>query len=150
MANPRRNSYSSPINHQISISLENNNNTFQAQTLTTATLSSFKKFLKKPHAFPFLLSIFLFLTWVFLRLQRSSQFSQQHQQKWKGSESLDEDRKANLLRFPASAFPSSITKDKRGWLLDPLSIAFHSGITGRIEHGPERIVYCVLHTRSEN
>lgn len=43
---------------------------------------------------------------------------------------VEEDRKANLLRFPSSETLSSITKDKRGWLLDPISIALRSGIPG--------------------
>ncbi|CAA0827535.1 Unknown protein [Striga hermonthica] len=66
MANPRRTSYSSnqlPISDPIP--------QFQSQThQSAATLfNSFKIFLKKPHAFPFLLSVFLLLTWVSLRFQ---------------------------------------------------------------------------------
>lgn len=37
--------------------------------------------------------------------------------------------KANLVRL-SSAFPSQIAKDKRGWLLDPVSLALASGISG--------------------
>ncbi|KAM7517983.1 hypothetical protein LguiB_016945 [Lonicera macranthoides] len=133
MANPRRSSYSSSTinNHQISIPPPSDNNStnstsnlllFQSQTLTRM-----KFFLKKPHAFPFLLSIFLFLAWISLRFHSYS-----HQQKWTSSiareEVLDEDGKANLVRFTSSS--SSIAKDKRGWLLDPLSVANNAGISG--------------------
>ncbi|GKV46087.1 hypothetical protein SLEP1_g53099 [Rubroshorea leprosula] len=37
--------------------------------------------------------------------------------------------KANLVRFKAG-FPSSITKDKRGWLLNPITLALNSGVKG--------------------
>ncbi|KAA8517864.1 hypothetical protein F0562_015347 [Nyssa sinensis] len=121
MANPRRNSYAISINQSSS-----DNNPFQAQTLTT--LSSLKFFLKKPHAFPFLLSIFLLLTWVSLRLQHSAHFSSSFpHQKWNTPE---DDRNANLVRFASSAYPSRITKDKRGWLLNPLAVAHDTGISG--------------------
>ncbi|KAJ7976500.1 RmlC-type cupin [Quillaja saponaria] len=117
MANPRRSSYSNTASSE---------NPFHIQS---SYISSIKQFLKKPHAFPFLLSIFLFLTWVSLRFQHSSQFSahplQETHQKW----SKEDDMKANLVRF-SSGFPSEIAKDKRGWLLDPVSIALDSGISG--------------------
>lgn len=115
MANPRRNTQSSE-------------NPFHAQTLT---FSSVTHFLKKPHAFPFLLSIFLFLTWVSLRLQHSSSPSRfsinkdDAHKKW----SQSSDSRANLVRF-GSGFPSPIAKDKRGWLLDPISLAKDSRISG--------------------
>ncbi|XP_028946618.1 uncharacterized protein LOC126594320 isoform X2 [Malus sylvestris] len=115
MANPRRNTQSSE-------------NPFHAQTLTS---SSVTHFLKKPHAFPFLLSIFLFLTWVSLRLQHSSSPSRfsinrdDAHKKW----SQSSDSRANLVRF-GSGFPSPIAKDKRGWFLDPISLAKDSRISG--------------------
>ncbi|CAK7340324.1 unnamed protein product [Dovyalis caffra] len=111
MANPRRNSYSNSTE-----------NPFQLQN--HSRISSIKHFLKKPHAFPFLLSIFLFLAWVSLRLQHSSsRLSSSNSLHW----SKEEDEKANLIRFK-SGFLSS--NDKRGWLLDPVSIALESGIKG--------------------
>ncbi|KDP30139.1 hypothetical protein JCGZ_18134 [Jatropha curcas] len=113
MANPRRSS----------------ENSFQFQNLSR--LSSIKHFLKKPQAFPFLLLIFLLLTWLSLRLQRSSHFSPANlhgtQAKiW----STEDDKKANLVRFKSELFPSPIIKDKRGWLFNPVSLAIHSGIRG--------------------
>ncbi|KAJ6925235.1 hypothetical protein NC652_018239 [Populus alba x Populus x berolinensis] len=59
-------------------------------------LSSLKHFLKKPLAFPFLLSIFLLLAWISLRLQHSSSsFSLAISMREKGSQ--EEDEKANLV-----------------------------------------------------
>ncbi|EEF35003.1 uncharacterized protein LOC8280362 [Ricinus communis] len=123
MANPRRSSYSN-----------SSENPFQVQNLSR--LSSLKHFLKKPHAFPFLLSIFLFLTWLSLKLQHrnasnfasssSSSFNLHQQTK---STKVD-DKNANLIRFKSDFFASPIIKDKRGWLLDPVSLALDSGITG--------------------
>ncbi|XP_065853190.1 uncharacterized protein [Euphorbia lathyris] len=110
MANPRR-------------SLEN---PFQFQN--NSILSSLKHLLKKPHAFPFLLSIFLFLAWLCFRLQPSSphftpaHLHSNHDLKW----SKHDDLKANLIRFKHD----SISKDNRGWLLNPLTLALDSGIKG--------------------
>jgi hypothetical protein len=87
-------------------------------------------YLKKPQAFPFLLSVFLLLTWLSLRLQHSSHFSPPPfsrvlDNKW----SKEDDTKANLVRF-SSGFPSTLAKDERGWSLNPISLALHSGISG--------------------
>ncbi|XP_044507035.1 protein ZINC INDUCED FACILITATOR-LIKE 1-like isoform X3 [Mangifera indica] len=41
----------------------------------------------------------------------------------------DDDVKANLVRFN-SHFPSPITKDERGWLFNPVSLATESGVKG--------------------
>ena len=125
MANPRRNSQSSE-------------NPFHSQSLNLSYSSLILHFLKKPHALPFLLSIFLLLTWASLRLQHSSylssipshinkNWSQQHDDH-KPLKTMD-DSKANLVRF-GSGFPSPIAKDKRGWLLDPISLALDYGISG--------------------
>ncbi|XP_034225384.1 uncharacterized protein LOC117635149 isoform X1 [Prunus dulcis] len=122
MANPRRNSQSSE-------------NPFHSQSIQFS--SSLVHFLKKPHAFPFLLSILLLLTWVSLRLQHSSYLSSapSHISKDKDKPlthkkwSQLSDSSANLIRF-SSGFPSRIAKDKRGWLLDPISLALDSGISG--------------------
>ncbi|XP_059645990.1 uncharacterized protein LOC132289821 isoform X2 [Cornus florida] len=127
MANPRRNSYSISCGNNESSSSSSENNQqrpFEAQTLTAVKL-----FLKKPHAFPFLLSLFLLLTWLFLRFQQLSPHFSTSSPPHLEREDIDGDQKANLVRF-ASAYPSRITKDKRGWLLNPLSVAFHAGISG--------------------
>ncbi|PKI34945.1 uncharacterized protein LOC116195235 [Punica granatum] len=126
MANPRRSSYSAP---QATISLESAmpSSTF-AQRNSLFSSSSVIHFLKKPHAIPFLLSVFLLLTWISLRLQSSSSrfSSPPHLRdsaiKW----SREDDSKANLVRFPAS----KLVKDKRGWLVNPVSLALDSGIAG--------------------
>ncbi|MBA0568540.1 hypothetical protein Golob_006031, partial [Gossypium lobatum] len=115
MANPRRNSYST--NQSV-------DGSFQSQTQSSSSLSSLKHLLKKPHALPFLLLLLLLLTWVSLRLQYSSRFRyQQLGQDGHG----DDDSKANLVRFK-SGLPSAIVKDKRGWLLDPVSLALQFGV----------------------
>ncbi|XAR69509.1 UDP-2-acetamido-2,6-beta-L-arabino-hexul-4-ose reductase [Bertholletia excelsa] len=128
MANPRRSSFSLNTSYY-NQSIENNPYQTQPQT----ALSALKFFLKKPQAFPFLLSLFLLLTWVSLRLQHSARFSSPPhltgQRQWSSGRAREDDRKANLFRFP-SGYPSRITKDKRGWLLDPLSLALDAGISG--------------------
>ncbi|KAJ4971570.1 hypothetical protein NE237_004669 [Protea cynaroides] len=119
MANQRRNSY--PNN-------PTSENPLHTQTLS---ISSMIFFLKRPHAFPFLLSIFILLTWVFLRLQHLHHFPSPQQtpsrekQKW----SREDDEQANLFRF-STGFPSQIAKDKRGWLLNPVTAAIEAGISG--------------------
>lgn len=126
MANPRRTSFSSSGNqnhHQLPISTVNLNQGTQISSL----MNSLKSFLKKPHAFPFLLSLFLFLTWVSLRFQRPST-STPHREEWHAKVQSGSDQNANLVRFSASS--SSITKDKRGWLLNPISLALDSDISG--------------------
>lgn len=116
MANPRRIVY---INNPSS------DNPFQ---IRPSFLASLIQFLQKPHSLPFLLSIFLFLTWISIRLQRASQYPPGYVASdvdW----STEDDMKANLVRF-SSGIPSQIAKDKRGWLLDPISLARASGISG--------------------
>ncbi|MBA0868317.1 hypothetical protein Goshw_011615 [Gossypium schwendimanii] len=125
MANPRRNSYST--NQSV-------DGSFQSQTQSSSSLSSLKHLLKKPHALPFLLLLLLLLTWVSLRLQYSSRF--RHQQLGQDGHG-DDDSKANLVRFK-SGLPSAIVKDKRGWLLDPVSLALQFGVRGIL------FVYVVL------
>ena len=135
MANPRRSSYSNPINNlenPIQIQLQHSQS--QSQNLWCLSLLHF---LKKPHAFPFLLSIFLLLTWVSLRIQRSSEFSahssplRKTRQQW----SHVDDSQANLRRF-SSGFPSHIAKDQRGWLINPISLALDSGLLGLFSASP--------------
>lgn len=134
MANPRRTSVSlsSSTNPQ---SLENPFHTqSQSPGLSRSLALSFsylKNFLKKPHAFPFLLSVFLLLTWISLRIQHSSSsgFDSSRFRQTPDSWSKDDDLKANLIRFK-SGFPSRIAKDNRGWMLDPISLALDSAIPG--------------------
>ncbi|KAK8507889.1 hypothetical protein V6N13_140630 [Hibiscus sabdariffa] len=121
MANPRRNSYST--------SQSSDSSSFQFQTQSSSSLV----LLKKPHAFPFLVLLLLLLAmamamaWVSLRLQYSSSGVRRQQL---GQDGLgDEDSKANLVRFKSGS-PSPIVKDNRGWLLDPVSLALHSGVKG--------------------
>ncbi|CAN4125634.1 unnamed protein product [Withania somnifera] len=124
MANPRRTSFSPWGNqnqHQLPISSAQNHP-------GSSLMNSLKSFLKKPHAFPFLLSLFLLLTWVSLRFQRPSTPTHMPQD-WHPKLLSESDQMANLVRFPAS-YSSSITKDKRGWLLNPISLAIRSGISG--------------------
>ncbi|XP_068658246.1 uncharacterized protein [Aristolochia californica] len=117
MANPRRTS----------------NAGSEAPQTQILSLSSVVHFLKKPQAFPILLSIFVLLTWVSLRFQQpnrisSSQAEQSSEQgrQWK----MEADRFANLVRFSSRKFPSDIFKDERGWLLNPVTLAQQAGISG--------------------
>ena len=148
MANPRRNSYSIVVSEP-----------FQAQTTTSTTttttttrriLNSVTLLLKKPHGFPFVLSTLVLLTWISLRLQHSSSAhfsSPPHlnpDNKWTTNTPThpnhDDDYKVNLLRF-YSSYPSPITKDKRGWLLNPFSLPLHAPISGLSLSSP----FVILH-----
>lgn len=128
MANPRRTSYASyplPISDPIP--------QFQSQTPQTAVtlLTSLKVFLKKPHAFPFLLSVFLLLTWVSLRLQHSYSSSSLHQSSYTASDKdggFFKDPRANVVKF--SSVSPLVMKDKRGWLIDPVALALDAGVLG--------------------
>ncbi|PON89755.1 RmlC-type cupin [Trema orientale] len=138
MANPRRSSYSNSSNnnnnqsseHPIQIQLQQQQQQ-HSQNQSLLYLSSLLHFLKKPHAFPFLLSIFLLLTWLSLRIQRSPDFSahssppQRTRHQW----THVDDSRANLRRF-TSGFPSPVAKDQRGWLVNPISLALDSGLLG--------------------
>ncbi|XP_062111853.1 uncharacterized protein LOC133823221 [Humulus lupulus] len=137
MANPRRSSYSNPTNISDSPSLQiqvQQHSQSQSQSLSLSQSPwylSLLHFLKKPHAFPFLLFVFLLLTWLFLRIQRSSYLSTHsprllpapHQ--W----SHVDDSRAKLRRF-FYGFPSPVSKDQRGWLINPISLALDSGLLG--------------------
>ncbi|KAJ1392388.1 RmlC-like cupin domain superfamily [Sesbania bispinosa] len=79
-------------------------------------------FLQRPHSLPFVLSIFLLLAWISIRTHRSSPPLP--------LSSPNDDVRANLHRFSSFIIPSRIAKDNRGWLLDPLSLALASGISG--------------------
>ncbi|KAJ4896021.1 Uncharacterized protein Rs2_22815 [Raphanus sativus] len=101
-------------------------------------LSPLINLLKKPQAIPLLLSFFLFLTWISLRLQHSSHLSSSTSHTKSSavkshhhpdSEVLDEDDKASLVRFDTASI-SPIRKDDRGWLLDPVTLARDSRLHG--------------------
>lgn len=126
MVNPRRNSYA---NNQSS-----NRPIFQnPSSHAHSTSSRIIHFLKKPHAFPFLLTIFLFLTWLSLKLQHSSHYFSspfsRSQQALFTHHTLEDDAKVNLVRF-SSGFPSPLAKDNRGWILDPIALALRSNLLG--------------------
>ncbi|KAI6673630.1 hypothetical protein NL676_001536 [Syzygium grande] len=127
MANPRRQSHSAAAGP--AISLESGQGGAAAQAPRGAFSSSaLVHFLKKPHAFPFLLSAFLLLTWISLRLQSrppASAAARLSSSRDRERSREEDDRKANLVRFPLGSF-----SDKRGWLLDPTSVALDSGIRG--------------------
>ncbi|KAL8172226.1 hypothetical protein V2J09_024030 [Rumex salicifolius] len=114
MVNPRRSSYAGGAN-------QSSENSFQSQSLS---FSSLLPLLKKPLAFPLLLSIFLFLTWLSLRIQYSSSLPSPASTPLKWSKK--DDLNANLVRF----LPSQLSKDKRGWLLNPVSAALQAGVVG--------------------
>ncbi|XP_057437836.1 uncharacterized protein LOC130729987 [Lotus japonicus] len=93
-------------------------------TLFHRIRSSFlASFLNRPHSLPFLLSIFLFLAWISLRAHRPSSHPLPRP-------SLNHDVMANLRRFSSTTVPSRVAKDNRGWLLDPISLALASGLSG--------------------
>ncbi|ESQ44399.1 hypothetical protein EUTSA_v10006232mg [Eutrema salsugineum] len=98
-------------------------------------LSPLINLLKKPLAFPLLLSFFLFLTWITLRVQHSSHFSSSSSlpnsalKSHPDLEILDDDEKVNLVRFDAASL-SPVRKDDRGWLLDPVILARDSRLSG--------------------
>ncbi|CAL0299187.1 unnamed protein product [Lupinus luteus] len=132
MATPRRISY---INTP---SFDTNTTTYQ---IRHSYVSSMLHFLKRPHSLPFVLTIFLLLTWISLRMHHASKFSSSMIQTHLDS-TINDDMKANLVRFKAQIpsesglkvyrhrTSSKIVKDKRGWSLDPLSLASDSGISG--------------------
>ncbi|XP_022866508.1 uncharacterized protein LOC111386276 [Olea europaea var. sylvestris] len=134
MANPRRISYSNSSQLPISEPI----NQFQSQTPQTAAnlLNSLKFFLKKPHAVPFLLSFLLFLTWVSLRFQRYSSNPSFHQSAYDSNGvalhgGYDKYSDANIVKFPS--FSPIVMKDKRGWLINPVSLALDAAITGIVQ-----------------
>ncbi|KAG7561132.1 RmlC-like cupin domain superfamily [Arabidopsis thaliana x Arabidopsis arenosa] len=98
-------------------------------------LSPIINLLKKPQAFPILLSFFLFLTWISLRLQHSSHVSSSssHPKSTLNSHPdlkvFDDDDKVNLIRFGLASL-SPARKDERGWLLDPVILARDSQLKG--------------------
>lgn len=108
-------------------------------------LSPIINLLKKPQAFPILLSFFLFLTWISLRLQHSSHVSSSssHPKSTLNSHPdlkvFDDDDKVNLVRFGLASL-SPARKDDRGWLLDPVILARDSQLKG----SSDRFLICFL------
>ncbi|XP_078438341.1 rmlC-type cupin [Wolffia australiana] len=102
------------------------------QISAPSRISSAMLFLKKPQAFPFLLSLFVLLTWVSLRFHHPrpgyvSPFATDSSSLM-SSHSGSVDLAANLVRFSSVEFPSQFFKDKRGWLVDPVSAAKAAGL----------------------
>ncbi|KAK3162246.1 hypothetical protein QOZ80_1BG0087340 [Eleusine coracana subsp. coracana] len=87
--------------------------------------SSLLHFLKRPASFPFLLSLFVLLTWLSLRFHRPSPPSSVD-----GRPTVVHDPQANLVRFPAELYPTPIASDGRGWLLNPVAAASDAGLLG--------------------
>ncbi|KAE8787620.1 hypothetical protein D1007_38441 [Hordeum vulgare] len=120
MANPRR-----------GIALQINTQTpplaaAAAAPSSSSLPSSLLHFLKRPASFPFLLSLFVFLTWISLHFHQPTP-----------SASLQRpvvvvDPQANLVRYPAALHPTPIAADERGWLLDPVAAARDAGLPGEI------------------
>ncbi|XP_072060435.1 uncharacterized protein [Arachis hypogaea] len=82
------------------------------------------QFLQRPLSLPFVLTIFIFFTWISLHFHTASKASSSSLH-WTAIHDIN----ANLLRF-RSGISSKILKDERGWLLDPLSLASASDISG--------------------
>ncbi|KAG0471730.1 hypothetical protein HPP92_016276 [Vanilla planifolia] len=96
--------------------------------LTTTSLS-FASLLRKPSALLLPFSLLLLFTWLFLRLPRplissSSHFSSSGSRE---RSQIGMDADANLARFSVN---SLISRDRRGWLLDPIRISYDAGIRG--------------------
>lgn len=131
MANPRRPSLQSQLQAPNPSLLPLSSPSDQPQTPSSSLLTSLSLFLKRPQAFPFLLSIFVLLTWLSLRFQRppsNPSYAPPFQESSESSRVSDGD--ANLVRFSGVEVPSAIARDKRGWLVDPVSLALENGIHG--------------------
>ncbi|CAN1174949.1 hypothetical protein LINPERPRIM_LOCUS10240 [Linum perenne] len=137
MANPRRSSYSVNINDDgAGAGVQQSSSSFSTSSSFSSSplLITLKHWLKKPHAFPFLLSAFLLLTWISLLLQQRSSHSNSSSSSSSAlaarigdRRKFDDDRDVNLVRFGSG---SGIAKDDRGWLLDPVSLALKHGLKG--------------------
>ncbi|XLT14740.1 hypothetical protein HN51_060430 [Arachis hypogaea] len=94
------------------------------------------QFLQRPLSLPFVLTIFLFFTWISLHFHTASKASSSSLH-WTAIHHIN----LNLLRF-RSGIPSKILKDECGWLLDPLSLAYASRISGGA-------ITCVMQEKSD-
>lgn len=133
MANPRRTSVQSqpqsPNPPLLPLSASSSDPTHFSSS--SSFFNSLSLFLKRPQAFPFLLSIFVLLTWLSLRFQRSNSPHHYSSSQFQDPNlSTNHDLDANLARFSAVEVPSAIAKDKRGWLVDPVRLALENGIHG--------------------
>ncbi|KAJ1416755.1 hypothetical protein SESBI_17144, partial [Sesbania bispinosa] len=74
-----------------------------------------------------MMGIFVLVTWIFLRMHLSSPSLISSN----SNPTIHMDIEANLVRFrTGNGIPSRIVKDNRGWLLDPLSLASASALSG--------------------
>ncbi|CAL0332790.1 unnamed protein product [Lupinus luteus] len=122
----RNNMASTPPRRIIHINTTTTNPTpFLHHQTHPSLLTSLLHFLRRPQSLPIVLFIFLFFAWFSYRIQRASHYSHT----MLPERSTDSDLKANLVRF-SSAMPSLVAKDRRGWLLDPVSLALSSGLPG--------------------
>ncbi|KAL5221437.1 hypothetical protein ABZP36_026150 [Zizania latifolia] len=95
-----------------------------AASSSSSLPSSLLHFLKRPASFPFLLSLFVLLTWISLRFHHPSPSATLHRP------AVVRDPQANLIRYSASLYPTPIAADGRGWLLDPVAAARDAGLPG--------------------
>ncbi|CAL1385817.1 unnamed protein product [Linum trigynum] len=137
MANPRRSSYSINVgasdDDRGGGALQPSPFSSSSSSSAAALLLYLKHWLKKPHAFPFLLSVFLLLTWLSLVLQQRSSShpsadSSSSSRLGDGAVQWRKHEEANLVRFKSTSSP--IAKDNRGWLLDPVALALEHGVKG--------------------
>ncbi|KAJ1425538.1 hypothetical protein SESBI_10885 [Sesbania bispinosa] len=78
--------------------------------------------MRRSHSLPFVLSVFLLLAWISIRVHHSSHPLP--------LSSPNDDVRANLHRFTSSN-PFRIAKDNCGLLLNPISLTLAFGISGR-------------------
>ncbi|XP_061360534.1 uncharacterized protein LOC133304506 isoform X1 [Gastrolobium bilobum] len=79
------------------------------------------QFLQRPHSLPLVLSMFVLVTWISLRMHVT-------RPSFPTNSTTKDDIKANVVRFHSRT--PVIAKDNRGWLLHPLSLASASHISG--------------------
>lgn len=136
MANPRRPTGnlnpSSPSVRMTNLSDQTNSPHQLHQANVISFFSKLGILLKKPLAFPFLLFLFVVLTWISLRFQQTSSHISVHTNTRRSYFIKDRDADANLVRFSTMEFPSKIFKDQRGWILNPVTTALEAGISGLI------------------
>ncbi|KAF9589803.1 hypothetical protein IFM89_028738 [Coptis chinensis] len=127
MANPRRSSYSNTL------PLTNTSETTSQQQVSQTPshfTTSFIHFLKRPHAFPFLLSIFLLLAWLLFRFQHlnnNNHFTAYHSNGINKWEKANDDENANVRRLNSDGV---LSRDKRGWMFNPVVAANDAGLYG--------------------
>lgn len=119
MANPRRSTLQFHHHHGSNVLPISFSTDPQNPSSSSSILNGVFLFLKRPTAFPFLLSVFVLLTWLSLRLQRTAP---PPPPRFRGGTDAD----ANLVRFEAGA----VAKDARGWVLDPVRAARDAGVLG--------------------